>query len=60
MSEGLKWPGTQNCDLCGEETADLVFTLTGAVCWKCHDGRMQADADRAYDYARDREMWEGE
>jgi len=59
MPNRLKWPGSQKCDRCGSETADLVYRSDGTFCWDCHDGERQAQADRDYDDMREREM-EGE
>jgi hypothetical protein len=44
------------CDRCGAPDAD--WHGDDLLCDVCWEGRLQADADRAYDYARDREMWE--
>lgn len=49
------WP---KCEDCGERTNDVSDTAYGVLCWECIEGQRQADADRAYDYAKEREMWE--
>lgn len=52
---------TPICESCGKRTDEVVETYSGVVlCEECFEDQKQADADRAYDYARDREMWEGE
>lgn len=55
MADYYTWP---TCEECGGRTNDVSDAPHGVICWVCLDGQRQADADRAYDYARDREMWE--
>jgi hypothetical protein len=52
----LRWPGTAKCDRCQQATASPVYLVGETVCWECYDGGLQADADRACDEMRDREV----
>lgn len=56
MADYYTWP---TCESCDRRTDEVVETYSGVVlCEECFEGQKQADADRAYNYARDREMWE--